>query len=436
MKLSLRFRHLLPLLAILFTDTAFTRFAFVAEDDPALRLYNYALLGLSLWLIGQSWRWFSRSMGRWLLLVVVAMLGLVLESYSGWGTWMVYPHVLGKLTPFLVLFGAYAYYRRYGIPPLGFAMCALPVIVALNIVLYHPETFTLGGFLSHERGVDTTSAFLLVLPAIYFLNRYLIGNSLPFLLYFFVDLGVIIFLQHRTVWLSTGLALLLNLLLVARSSSTSLRLRRFLPILVLPLVFGLLGGLTVVLNNPDVLKKLNNNVEDISNSESQGTGSWRLQQFQAYEPLLWEYPVAGMRLKGFELPIQFFDKTSGAPVWPNYTGHHFHSFYVDRLFYFGLLGLLLAIAPVILLVVRCLRQAQPLPLDTIALVAYAGCGLLYGVSYDWPFYFFGVIGFAVAAVEVAALAPAPPVPAPPRRAEPAPLFPAPSSSSSPAHVSI
>ncbi|MCB2407990.1 O-antigen ligase family protein [Hymenobacter lucidus] len=436
MKLSLRFRHLLILVAILVTDSAFTRFYTNVDDDPGLRLYNYGLLGLSLWLIVRSWRWFSPGMWRWLILAVLSMAALVLESYADWGTWMVYPHVLGKLTPFLVLFGAYAYYRRYGIPPLGFVMSAVPVMVVLNIILYHPATFTLGGFLGHERGVDTTSAFLLVLPAVYFLNRYLVGNSWLFLFYFFADLGVIIFLQHRTVWLSTGLALLLNLLLVARASTTSLRLRRFLPILALPLLFGLLGGLTMVLNNPDVLKKLNNNVEDISNSESQGTGSWRLQQFEAYEPFIREYPIAGMRLKGFELPIQFFDKTSGAPVWPNYTGHHFHSFYVDRLFYFGFLGLLLAIAPIVLLVVRCLKQARPLPLDTIALVAYAGCGLLYGVSYDWPFYFFGVIGFTMAAVEVAALEPvAPPAPRP---ASPAaePFFSTPTAPSRPAHASV
>ncbi|UOQ70033.1 O-antigen ligase family protein [Hymenobacter cellulosilyticus] len=412
MKLSLRFRYLLVLLVVLFTDAALSSFVWEAEDDPMLRVYNYALLGLASWLIVRSWRWFSSGMWRWLLLVLVSLAALALESYAGWGTWVVYPHVFSKLTPYLVLFGVYAYYRRHGVPPLGFVMVALPVLVSLNILVFHPEAFTIAGFLSHNRGVNTTSAFLLVLPAVYFLNRYLVGKSLFFLLYFFVDVGIIIFLQHRTVWLSTGLALFLNLILVARASTTRLGLLRFLPVVLIPLFFGLLGGLTVVLNNPDVLKKLNSNIEDISNSDSQGTGSWRLQQFQAYEQFLWEYPVAGMRLKGFELPMQFFHQESGEPVWPDYTGHHFHSFYVDRMFYFGLIGVLLAILPVLLLVVRSLSPPRPLPLETIALVAYAGSGLLYGVSYDWPLYFFGLLGLAFAAAELAVLEPAPSAPVP------------------------
>jgi hypothetical protein len=120
-----------------------------------------------------------------------------------------------------------------------------------------------------------------------------------------------------------------------------------------------------------------------------------------------------MRLKGFELPIQFYHSNTGEAVWINGTGHHFHSFYVDRLFYFGLLGLLLAVGPPIYLVIKRLRQPEPMTLEAVTLVAYACGALVYGVSYNWPDYYLGLLGLALAAATVADTAPAP-APAPAR----------------------
>ncbi|UOQ76606.1 hypothetical protein MUN84_19065 [Hymenobacter sp. 5516J-16] len=72
----------------------------------------------------------------------------------------------------------------------------------------------MSAFLENERGFDVTSAFLLLLPALYYFNQYLSRGGLPQLVVFFVLLALIVFLQHRTVWLTTALALVLNVLLV------------------------------------------------------------------------------------------------------------------------------------------------------------------------------------------------------------------------------
>jgi hypothetical protein len=406
MKLSLRFRYLFVLLAILVTDPVFTRFVFELEDDPALRLYSFGLLGGSLLLVWQAWPWFSTLLRRWFVLVILAIGALALESYAGWGTWMVYPHVFSKLTALLLIFGVYAYYRRQGIPNLGFVIGCLPLVVVLNMALYQPASLTVGGFLAHERGVNVTSAYFVLLTALYFLNRYITGSSLLHLVYFFGALVLIGFLQHRTVWVCTALGLGLNLLLLLRTQGTKFSFVRLSPIVLIPITVLLLGGLTMVLSNPAVLEKIEESADDIANADKQGTGKWRLLQYEAYEPYLQEYPVAGMRLKGFELPIQFYSPDSNAPIWPDYTGHHFHSFYVDRLFYFGILGLALTILPLILFVLRHAFHPKLLSPEATTLLAFVCTGFLYGASYDWPQYFYGLIGLALAAVELPILAPA------------------------------
>lgn len=430
MKLNLRFRHSLFLLAVFCLDPAFTRFVYKDEDDPALRLYLYGMLAVSTLLLVLTWRWFSPAMRRWALLVLACLGGLSLESYAGWGSWAVYPHVFGKLMALLLIFGVYAYYRRRGLPPgLGVVLSCLPLVVVLNLAIYEPASLTLGGFLHHERGINVTSAFFVVLTALYLLNRYLSGASLMHLLGFFAALGFIVFMQHRTVWLCTGLSLGINLLLLPRMAGTRLTAARIMPIFALPTVLGLLGGLTLVLGNPAVLAKFAESLDDIRNPTKQGTASWRLLQFESYEPFIREYPLLGMRLKGFELPIQFYSPDSGEPVWPDFTGHHFHSFYIDRLFYFGALGLLLVLGPLLFILVRRVLQARQMPPLTVALVAYSVSGLLYGFSYDWPPYFFGLLGLMLAAIELAV-----PVTQPQQLAAPAPAASFPTAHSAPVYA--
>ncbi|MBT9393578.1 O-antigen ligase family protein [Hymenobacter sp. NST-14] len=396
MKISLRFRHALPLLLLLFTDRAFNEFLFADEEDPVLGLYNYALLGLALLLIAGYFRYLNAPLRRWLLVLGVALGALALESYNGWGSPMVYPHVFAKLTILLPAFGLFAYYRRHELPA-GLLMALVLAGLLLNLALYHPDALSLSAFLENERGFQVTSALLLLFVGLYYFNQYLRWGGLVRLGVFFLIMGLIVFLQHRTVWLAAGLALVLNGLLIAFGRVEGVRFTapRLVPMLLLPLVVGGLGGVATVLDNPQVLRRLEESVGDIQNADKQGTGSWRLHQLEAYQPFVEENPLLGLRLAGFELPIQFYGEDD-QPLWQDRTGHHFHSFYLDRLFYFGILGLLLVVAVPIGQLIRRVRQPVPLSPTAAALVCFTGCTLLYGFSYDWPPFLYAVLGLTLA----------------------------------------
>lgn len=420
MKLSLRFLFLLPVLAVLCTDRAFTEFVLADEGSPMLAQFGLLLLAMSTGFTVLYYRYMAPPMRRWLWVWVAALAGLALESYAGWGSWMVYPHVFSKLLVMLHVFGIYAFQRRFGLPPFGLLMGTVLLGLLANLAIYHPDALSLSAFLDNERGFASTSAMLLLLPTLYYLNQYLARGGLLRLLAFFGGAALVIFLQHRSVWVAMGVALVLNagLLLLGRLDGGRPSLTRLLPMVLIPLLVLISGGL-VALSNPHVLKKLESSLNDIAHPDTRGTGSWRMKQFEAYKPFLQQYPVAGMRLKGFELPVQFYTLAANGggqeQVWADGTGHHFHSFYVDRLFYFGALGLLLTVLVPVLLLGRRLLSRVPLPPPTAALAVYTFGALVYSISYDWPLYFFALVGLSLAAAAVPGHVPAP-APARPARA--------------------
>lgn len=424
MKLSLRFLYVLPVLGVIVTDRAFTEFALADEGSPVLAQFGLLLLATSLGFAGLYFRYMQPLMQGWFLLVVAVLGGLALESYAGWGSWMVYPHVFAKFLIMSHVFGLYAFYRRFGPPPFGLLMGTVLLGLLADLAVYHPDALSLSAFLDNERGFASTSAMLLLLPTLYYLNQYLTRGGLARLLLFFMSAALVIFLQHRSVWVALGTALALNttLLLLGRVQGARLSSARLLPMVLLPLFVLISGGL-VALSDPKVVKKLEASVGDILHPDKQGTGSWRLKQFEAYQPYLAEYPIAGMRLKGFELPVQFYtlaaDGGGDEQVWADGTGHHFHSFYVDRLFYFGLLGLLLTLLVPLLLLGRRLLSRAPLPPAAATLIVFSISSLVYSISYDWPLYFFGLLGLSLAAAAETSPLPLPtPPPAHPRRPRP------------------
>ena len=420
MKLNLRFLYLLPLLALLFTNRALNAAFFGKEADGAAdRLLEYALAGGSLLAVAAYYRHLEGYVRAWFWVLMGCCGALALESMAHWHSWAVYPHVFGKLTALLPLFGLYAFYRRFPPPSFGQLVAVLLPALLCSLVFIYPEALSLSSFLTTERGFSATSAYLLLPVALLCLNWYLTANDLLSGLLFLLCVALVVFLQHRTVWVCTAVALAVDVPLVALRVPTARAWARRLAVLGgLGLALGLVSGLAVVLDNPDVTRKLARSLADIQHPTTQGTGTFRLEQYRAYRPLLGERPLAGWRLEGFEVPIQFYSPDSGEPVWPDFTGHHFHGFYLDRVFYFGGLGLgLVLLVPVLVLGRRGLRRGA-LGADAAALLAYAATFLVFGLSYDWPAYCYGLLGLVLALTSrepALALAPAA-RPARPRRA--------------------
>lgn len=425
MKISLRFLLLLPMLAVLATSRVFWEFAFSAKSDQEpeqIKLLNYALLAGSLAAVVLYWRYLEPLMRRWGAVVLACIGGLMLESYAEWSSWLVYPHVFNKLFVLLLIFGIYAFHRRYGLPPMQQLINVLVVVAFANLLLLHRDSLSLSAFVENERGFNSGSTYLLVLVALFKLNDYLLRRSTMSLLVFFLCIPLILFLQHRSVWIALLIALPLDMWLLSRARAVRFSSTKLATLIGLPLIAGSLGIMFIVLDNPQVVTRFQESIEDIANADKQGTGSWRLKQLESYIPLVQERPLAGWRLEGFEVPMQFYDPSSDMPMWKDRTGHHFHNFYLDRAFYFGLVGVLLVLLVPVLLVGRRLLAGRYLSPDAAALVAFFLSLIVFGTSYDWSTYHYGLIGLMLAALaEPAPAALYPPYPAGQRpEAQPAP----------------
>jgi O-antigen ligase len=401
MKIRLHFLLMLPLLAILATNAAFWEFIYgpqIDQEPEGIKLYTYVLFAASTGALLLYGRYMEPMLRNWLLVVLGAIGGLILESYATQGSWMAYPHVFSKLFMLLLMLGVYVFHRRFGLPSLGQLISVLAFVLVANLLVFHRDSLSLSAFAENERGFGASSAYLFLPVALYCLNHYLTRGGLLTLFAFFFSLVLIIFLQHRSVWISTVVAIPINLLLLRRSPEVRFSFAKLLMLVALPAILGSLAVTTLVLNSPEVVNRMQTNVEDMANADKQGTGSWRLKQLESYLPLVQERPIAGWRLEGFEVPMQFYDPSNNQPMWQDRTGHHFHNFYLDRAFYFGILGILLVVLVPLIRIVQRLFQRGSMRTDTALLIAYFCCLLVFSASYDWSTYHFGLLGLLLAAL--------------------------------------
>jgi len=401
MKIRLHFLLIVPLLAVLATNAAFWEFIYgpmIDQEPEGIKLYTYGLFAAFTACLVLYGRGMEPIIRTWMWVVLAVIGGLMLESYANQGSWLAYPHVFSKLFMLLILLGTYAFYRRFGLPSLGQVVSVLVLVLITNLLVFHRDSLSLSAFAENERGFSSSSAYLFVPVALFCLNRYLARGGMLLLLGFFMSLVFILFLQHRSVWIATAIAVPIDLLLLRRSASVRFTFNKVLLLVALPAVLGSLGVGAIVLNNPEVIIRMQTNVEDMANADKQGTGSWRLKQLESYLPLVYERPIAGWRLEGFEVPMQFYDPSNNQPMWADRTGHHFHNFYLDRAFYFGILGILLVLLVPVIRVVQRIWQPGPLRADTALWMAYFICLLVFSTSYDWSTYHFAFLGLMLAAI--------------------------------------
>jgi hypothetical protein len=398
-QLRFRYYYLLALFLIMLTDSLLYELVFgekygdtgvaSAEEIPIEKYLILLACGLSILFIN-SLNSFTRN---WVIFIFSLLVIYMLESYYTYYSFMMYPHVFAKIMIYFLIPLAFLAYKDAKPEFLLHTAYFVVIIFFAHLLIYKTEVLSLQSFVNTERGFTAQSTYFLLLPCIFFLNVYLRDRKVLYLALFMVLLFFILFLQHRTVWLSTLLALSVNFLLI-RKADFSFPLSAFTPFLVIPLVAGFLLFSFVLSTNPEVLDKFVERVEDIQNVDSQGTGNWRLEQFKSYWPFIEDNLAIGMRLRGFELPIQFFHAEAGIAFFDDGTGHHFHSFYVDRMFYFGLLGLVMVL-PLVIYFVNKTRQTHTLSAEQLTLVAYVASGLVFGISYNLPGFYFGIVGIAI-----------------------------------------
>lgn len=389
---NIRF-YFVAIVLIFFTDHLFMGF-FVSRDDPNdnLNILEYLTVA-SVFLSAFTFKYLKGFMKTWLIVCYALLLILILESYYSYHSFFIYPHVFKKIMILFVIFPVYVLFKNEKINHLKKVSILIVVIFFIHLLLLEPEVLSISSFLNTERGFTAASTYFLLLPLLFFLNRYLNNFSFRDLGLFFILLFFILFLQHRTVWMATLAAIILNILLIHKKANFKIKRSSLLALFTMPTLL-LIPIISLVLSkNPEIFTTLQDRAEDIVNYQDQGTGSWRMEQFTSYWPFIEDHFLAGMRFDGFELPIQFYHE-SGNTIFRDNTGHHFHSFYVDALFYLGIVGLLVLIAPIIYALIKGFKK-RSLTLEEITWLAFAGSGLVYGLAYTLPFFYFGILGIAL-----------------------------------------
>lgn len=395
------FLFLLPMVAILFTSSLFSPVEADYSDHPWVQiavLINKIVPFFAL-LFTLFFVWKMNARMRYLYaLPLLYFIYLVFESYYLYGSFLQYPHVFFKNMHLFLLMAIAMFYYRFNEVNLTPIMNIILIALVVKIVL-DPGMVSAEAFVNHERGLLAPSVYLLLVPCLYFFNIYIVEFKTSALIKFLILIFFIVFFQHRTVWVSTAGAFIFNFFLLNRQGN--LKLKRTLPTVMLLSYFLIFVVLFVISLFPDVVDKIAQEIENIANpkQDSTGTGGWRLLQYQSYWPYVVDHLFQGMRLKGFELPIQFYHPDAGIPFFEDGTGHHFHSFYYDILFYFGLLGVALFLIIMLYPLIVIIRKNLNLDYKQIAIVSFAFSGLIFSISYNLAYYYWGFIGLALAYVE-------------------------------------
>jgi O-antigen ligase len=329
------------------------------------------------------------------LLFITFLIILVFESLYLYNSFFQYPHVILKVFNLFVALGLFAFY--VGRRSLNFS--ALIPFIMLGLLLQialRPEMLSLQSFVSHERGLPAQSVLLLCLPCVYFFNKYLISIKPVDLLKFLFVIVFILLANHRSVWATVAFSLLLSIIIIRKNINFKIA-KVLSSLLMVTIIAGFVLSIAITYSS-EVEEKIIRNITNILNPTEDRTGSWRLEQMESYWPMVESNFLAGMRWKGFELPVQFYHAEAGVALFADNTGHHFHSFYFDILFYFGISGLLLYFITMIWPVTTLLRHNLKLNNLSLSFFIFSLSGLMYGLAYNLPFSYWLIFGVTIVLV--------------------------------------
>ncbi|MBC5991212.1 O-antigen ligase family protein [Pontibacter cellulosilyticus] len=402
MKLNYTFLFIIPLALIMLMDQMFVEL--MAPDNPLQQglIQNMLLKGMAGFSMLYCILFFNR-MSKYMrfafFMLLLYIAALVFESKYVYGSFMVYPHVFVKVLIFTYTYFVYTFYKANYHLKTKHVVWFILAGFWLNVLLINPHTLSISAFTNHERGVYSNSVYMLVVPFLYFLSNYFYKSKFASLFMAFFMLFAIFFFQHRTVWISTAFVLIVYYFFIQFKTDKPINfLTKLLPIGTIVGVLGVVASGFILSIHPEIIEKVQESFSDIENFESQGTGGWRYQQWLSYLPFIQEHFMLGMRFEGFELPIQFYRDDIDAPVFEDGNGHHFHSFYVEILFYAGFIGFILFLLISLYPIVKAMRM-RVLTINQIILVSFLSSGFIFGISYVLPVFFYGVLGWAIAAIE-------------------------------------
>lgn len=269
----------------------------------------------------------------------------------------------------------------------------LSYAVNLIFLFYFINQILLGQIFSYSLTNEsrTTSAyesFFLVLPFAYFLVRYLNEHKRIDLLKAIGVFGLIVFLLHRSVITTAVMAagLLVLLSVTGKVANSRLQIRRTVSTLLVLVLMGLpfLGILS-----PKRTDAFLETIGGIFAPSEDETGSWRIEQSKYYMARFDERPLLGWRYEGYDrgevmVHEDFAEK-----------GTVIHSQYVDMLYNYGAVGLGINLFLVFSTLAYMYLRNRTFSTEQAVLFGFIASGLLFGVSYQLPVFYWSFVGLGM-----------------------------------------
>ncbi|MBO0938819.1 O-antigen ligase family protein [Fibrella sp. HMF5335] len=319
----------------------------------------------------------------------VLLLYLVGESLDRYGVWFESVNFTSQILYPVIAGGAF-------VACVWMGNVRMNVIIGIIIALFCFNQLVLGRITEHhfnseERSMTAAEAYYLVLPLIYSLNVYLLQGRVRFL-YYALALGIGILASfHRTVWVTSLAAVVMNWFFIRTyiQIKASNILTQLAPVLMCAILF--ICCLFYV--KPELTDNLISSFSDIQNANNQGTGGWRSEQRDIYMSMVPEHPFLGWTYEGYDKGEVM--ATAENEEWRAAKGTFIHSGYIYFLYNFGLVGLLLQYGFILITLIQLHRIFDRQDAGQWALLIFICSSFVYAWSYQLPDFFWGFAGIAI-----------------------------------------
>lgn len=318
--------------------------------------------------------------------VGLGVIGLVLESKYEYGQF-VYSYFVIKRFAYCGL-ALLTYFVATQAGPLKIKY-AVYVIFAFYVInqLFLGQIFSYN-LTSESRTVTSNEALYLVIPCLYYLMMYLKDRKVPDLLLTLFTFAFIVFLLHRSVISAAIVAIgvVAGLSMVGKLPTSGFPMGRTLGTFVILLIL-LAPALAMMPGNK--VNAILENLGGILDPKEDNTGSWRLEQSEYYLSQIPDKPMLGWRYEGYDRGEIMVNED-----FPE-KGTIIHSQYIDMLYNYGAVGLAINLLIILGTLLTMYRRNKTFTIEQTVLFGFIISGLVYGVSYQLPVFFWGFVGLAM-----------------------------------------
>lgn len=323
-------------------------------------------------------------LAAWLL--GLGAIGLILESKYDYGQFVYSYFVIKRFAYCSLALLTYAVATQAG--PLK-----IQWLVYIIFAFYIINQLVLGQIFSYNltsesRTVMSNEALYLVIPCLYYLMTFMKGHRVVYLLLVLFTFALIVFLLHRSVISAAIVAIgaVTGLAMVGKLPSSSFPMGRTMGTFAILLVL-LAPALAMMPGNK--VNAFLENIGGILDPKEDNTGSWRLEQSEYYLSQIPDKPMLGWRYEGYDRGEIMVNED-----FPE-KGTIIHSQYIDMLYNYGAVGLAINMLIILGTLTAMYRRNRTFTTEQTVLFGFLISGLIYGVSYQLPVFFWGYVGLAM-----------------------------------------